>query len=71
MCWAVFPELKQGVLCAWIYQRILKDNKNQNASYSGSSKWDPDFWMFLSKNQINEFYLENLTLSVVSRLLKN
>lgn len=71
MCWAVFLELKQGVLCAWIYQRILKDNKNQNASYSGSSKWNPDFRMFLSNNQINEFYLGNLSLSVVSSLLKN
>lgn len=71
MCWGVFPEVKQGVLRAWIYQRILKDNKSQNASYSGSSKWKPDFRMILSKNQLNGFYLENLSLSVVSRLLKN
>ena len=37
----MFPELNQAMLCAWMYQSIWKDNKNQNASYSGSSKRKP------------------------------
>lgn len=45
-----FLNLKQAMLCVWIHERTSKDNKNQNTSYSGSSKWKHSF---LSKNQIN------------------